>query len=59
MSRRVCFAMDLVADDALIAEYERRHFPGAVWPEVVRDIHDLASRIWKSGGWPTERVHLT
>jgi L-rhamnose mutarotase len=35
MSRRQCFALDLKRDAALIAEYEARHEPGAVWPEVL------------------------
>ena len=32
MSRRLCFALDLVDDAAKIAEYERFHDPGGVWP---------------------------
>lgn len=36
--RRLCFALDLVDDAALIAEYEAMHRPGAVWPEVVAHI---------------------
>jgi L-rhamnose mutarotase len=38
MSRRLCFALDFVADAALIAEYERHHAPGMVWPEVMEDL---------------------
>lgn len=36
--RRIVSALDLVADAALIAEYEARHRPGAVWPEVIAHI---------------------
>jgi L-rhamnose mutarotase len=35
MSRRFCFALDLVDDAALITDYETHHAPGAVWPQVV------------------------
>lgn len=51
MSRRVCFALDLVADADLIAEYERAHAPGAVWPEVVEGIRAkgfLEMEIWRA-----------
>lgn len=37
-TRRVCFALDLVADAELIAAYEAAHAPGAVWPAVVAGI---------------------
>lgn len=37
MTRQV-FALDLVRDAELIAAYEARHAPGAVWPAVVADI---------------------
>jgi L-rhamnose mutarotase len=49
--RRVCFALDLVDDAAAIAEYEARHAPGAVWPEVVAHIHAQgveAMEIWRA-----------
>ncbi len=49
MTRRV-FALDLVQDAALIAAYEARHMPGAVWPEVIQDIRDrgfLDMEIWR------------
>jgi L-rhamnose mutarotase len=52
MGRRICFALDLVGDAALIAEYEARHAPGAVWPAVVAHIRAqgaLAMEIWRSG----------
>ena len=35
MSRRLCFALDLVNDAQKIAEYEQFHRPGGVWPEIV------------------------
>ena len=40
MSHRLCFALDLVADDHLIKEYENRHRPGSVWPEVLREMRE-------------------
>lgn len=50
MSRRMVYALDLVADAALIAAYEARHAADAVWPEVVRDIRErghLDMEIWR------------
>lgn len=50
MPHRQLFALDLVADADLIAAYEARHAPGAVWPAVVRDIRDrgfLDMEIWR------------
>lgn len=50
--RRLCFALDLVDDAALIAEYEARHAPGAVWPAVVAHLYAQgfeAMEIWRSG----------
>ncbi len=32
------FALDLKDDPALIAEYERWHSPGGVWPEILESI---------------------
>ncbi len=52
MSRRLCFALDLVNDAAKIAEYERFHRPGGVWPGIVDDIHAQGiegMEIWRSG----------
>jgi hypothetical protein len=37
-TRRLCLALDLKDDAAAIAEYERMHQPGNVWPEVIADI---------------------
>lgn len=51
MSRR-CFALDLNDDPELIAEYERRHGPGEVWPAVVEHIRATgveAMEIWRTG----------
>jgi len=52
MARRHCFALDLIDDAALIAEYEARHAPGAVWPAVLD--HLVAQgvetmEIWRTG----------
>ena len=52
MSRRLCFALDLVDDPAKIAEYEQFHQPGRVWPKIVDDIHAQgiqAMEIWRTG----------
>ena len=49
---RLCFALDLADDAALIAEYEARHAPGAVWPRVVGHIRAQGVRsmeIWRTG----------
>ena len=50
--RRRCFALDLASDSALIAEYDQRHAPGAVWPAVVDYIRASgveAMEIWRTG----------
>ena len=52
MSCRLCFALDLVNDAAKIAEYERFHAPGGVWPVIVDDIRAQGiegMEIWRSG----------
>ena len=49
---RRCFALDLRDDPQLIAEYERRHGPGAVWPAVIEHIRATgveAMEIWRTG----------
>ena len=43
MSRRLCFALDLVNDAARIAEYETFHAPGQKWMPMNR-IFDLAEQ---------------
>jgi L-rhamnose mutarotase len=51
MPRR-CFALDLANDPALIAEYEVRHAPGAVWPRVLDHIRAQgieSMEIWRTG----------
>ncbi|HZC38551.1 MAG TPA: L-rhamnose mutarotase [Sphingomicrobium sp.] len=51
MSRR-CFALDLAGNAELIAEYERLHEPGAVWPAVVAHIRATgveSMEIWRTG----------
>lgn len=45
-----CFAVDLRDDAAAIAEYERMHRPGSVWPEVIADLRAQGYsdiRIWR------------
>lgn len=52
MARRLCFALDLVADADLIADYEKAHAPGAAWPEVTQAIRAkgfLSMEIWRTG----------
>ncbi|WP_294237310.1 L-rhamnose mutarotase [uncultured Sphingomonas sp.] len=52
MARRICFALDLVADAALIADYEKAHAAGAAWPEVTAAIRAkgfTAMEIWRTG----------
>ena len=52
MSRRLCFALDLVNDAAKIAEYEQFHAPGGVWPAIVDDIKAQGiegMEIWRTG----------
>lgn len=52
MSRRVCFALDLVDDAELIAEYEAAHAAGAVWPQVISGIRQAgydSMEIWRTG----------
>ncbi len=49
---RRCFLLDLADDPATIAEYEARHAPGAVWPEVLAHLAAQgfeAMEIWRAG----------
>jgi L-rhamnose mutarotase len=49
---RHCFALDLNDDPRLIAEYELRHGPGAVWPKVIEHIKATgveSMEIWRTG----------
>ena len=51
MPRR-CFALDLNNDPELIAEYERLHEPGQVWPAVTQHIRASGVEvleIWRTG----------
>jgi L-rhamnose mutarotase len=51
MSRR-CFALDLADDAELIAEYERLHGPGEVWPKVIAHLRATGvetMEIWRTG----------
>jgi L-rhamnose mutarotase len=41
---RLYFALDLKDDAALIAEYERWHSPGKIWPEVVEALKTAGVR---------------
>ena len=41
---RLCFALDLNDDPALIAEYEEWHRPGKVWPEIIESIRKAGIR---------------
>jgi L-rhamnose mutarotase len=41
---RLCYALDLRDDPALIAEYERWHRPENIWPEIVESIRAAGIR---------------
>ena len=41
---RLCYALDLKNDPALIAEYEGWHQPGNVWPEITESIRAAGIR---------------
>lgn len=52
MMRRLCFTLDLADDADLIAEYERLHQPGGVWPEIAAYIRFTGvdrMQIWRTG----------
>ena len=49
---RRCFALDLIDAPAMIADYEARHAPGAVWPEVLAHMREqgvASMEIWRTG----------
>ena len=49
---RLCFALDLYGEPASIAEYERMHGPGEVWPKVIEHIRATGVQdmeIWRTG----------
>lgn len=39
MSNRICLALDLKDNPALIKEYDEFHEPGNVWPEVIDSLY--------------------
>lgn len=52
MTTRICLALDLVDDAALIAEYEHWHRVGNTDPTVTRSIRDAGiadMQIWRAG----------
>jgi L-rhamnose mutarotase len=52
VGRRMCYALDLVNDAALIEEYCRLHMPGSVWPAVIDHIRAQgveSMEIWHHG----------
>jgi len=52
VSRRLCFALDLVSDATLIKEYCRMHELGSVWPAVIDHIRATgveSMEIWQRG----------
>ena len=52
MTRRLCLALDLVDDAALIADYERWHRPGYTPAEVLASIRGAGIRemeIYRTG----------
>jgi L-rhamnose mutarotase len=49
---RLCFALDLIDDAALIQEYCRMHQAGSVWPAVIDHIRAQgieSMEIWQRG----------
>jgi L-rhamnose mutarotase len=55
--RRMCFALDLVNNAALIAEYIRMHQPGSVWPAIID--HLRAQGVEKMEIWQrAERIFM-
>jgi L-rhamnose mutarotase len=52
VTQRLCLALDLVNDAALIHEYCRMHEPGSVWLAVIDHIRArgvIAMEIWQRG----------
>ncbi len=50
--KRYCLALDLVDDDALIAEYEKWHKAENGWPEIKKSITDsgiINMEIYRTG----------
>ena len=49
---RICYVLDLRNEPELIAEYDRYHMPGNVWPAIIADIRAQGyddMEIWRSG----------
>jgi L-rhamnose mutarotase len=42
--KRFCKTLELVDNPELIAEYKRRHTPGAVWPEITEGMKSVGIR---------------
>lgn len=52
VTHRLCYALDLVDDAALIREYCRMHTPDSVWPAVIAHIRAQgveSMEIWHRG----------
>ena len=50
--KRYCFALDLLDDKELIAEYEHMHSPAETWPEINKSIYDAGitdMQIYRTG----------
>jgi L-rhamnose mutarotase len=48
--KKICFALDLYDDPALIAEYRKYHQMDTIWPEVLKQI--------KAPGIVSEEIYL-
>lgn len=48
---RYCFALDLIDDEQLIAEYELQH--QNVWPQIIATIKDSGITALQITGFPT------
>ena len=40
MAKQYCLTLPLKGNEKLISEYEKRHQPGQVWPEIIAGIHN-------------------
>lgn len=40
MPKRICLALDLVNDDALIKEYIEHHQPQNAWPQITQNMRE-------------------
>ena len=50
--KKYCLTLDLIDDPELIAEYEKWHSEGQVWPEIKESISDagiISMEIYRSG----------